>query len=118
MPSWDVDQSSRYITIRVKASPFKITIIQAYAPRTDYDDNDSEHFYDQLQEVVDQTPKKDIIVVWGDWSAKIEDACKNWKGTCDQNCKPETNKTRLEAARILQLQQPEGGEHTWFTQTI
>ena len=73
----------------------KITVIQAYAPRTDYDDNDSEHFYDQLQEVVDQTPKKDIIVVWGDWSAKIEDACKNWKGICDQNCKPETNKRGL-----------------------
>ena len=70
--------SSRLITIRLKASPFNITIIQAYAPTTDYDDDDIEDIYDQLQEVIDQAPKKDILVVQGDWNAKIgEDASKN-----------------------------------------
>ena len=65
--------SSRLIAIRLKASPINIIIIQAYTPRTDYDDDDVEDFYDQLQEVVDQTSKKDIIVVQGDWNAKIEE---------------------------------------------
>ena len=42
--------SSRLITIRLRAAPFNITIIQAY-----YDDNKIEEFYDQLQNVIDQT---------------------------------------------------------------
>ena len=88
--------SSRLITIRLKASPFDITIIQAYAPTTDYDNDDIEDFYDQLQEVIDQAPKKDILVVQGDWNAKIgEDASKNWKGTCGQYCNPVTNERGL-----------------------
>ena len=69
---------SRLITIRLKATHFNITVIQAYAPTSDYDDDDIEDFYDQLQEVIGQVPKKDIIVVQGDWNAKIgEDASKN-----------------------------------------
>ena len=93
--------SSRLITIRLKASPFNITIIPAYAPTTDYDDDDIEDFYDQLQEVIDQTPKKDILVVQGDWNVKIgEDASKNWKGTCGQYFNPETNERGL---RLLEF---------------
>ena len=85
--------SSRLITIRLKASPFNITIIQAYAQTTDYDDVDIEDFYDQLQEIIDQAPQKDILVLQGDWNAKIrEDASKNWKGTCGHYCYPETTK--------------------------
>ena len=93
--------SSRLITIRLKASPFNITIIQAYAPTTDYDDSDIEDFYDQLQEVIDQTPKKDILVVQGDWNAKTgEDASKNWRETSGQYCNPETNERGL---RLLEF---------------
>ena len=58
--------SSRLITIRL----INITIVQAYAPTSDYDDNKIEEFYDQLQNVIDQTPKKDILVVQGDWNEK------------------------------------------------
>ena len=84
--------SSRLITIRLKASPFNIIIvIQAYAPTTDYDDEDIEDFYDQLQGVIDQTPKK-YILVQREWNAKLgEDASKNWKGTCGQYFNPEIN---------------------------
>ena len=49
--------SSRLITI---------TVVQVYAPTSDYDDNDVEEFYDRPQNVIDQTPKKDILVVRGD----------------------------------------------------
>ena len=41
--------SSRLITIRLRAVTFNITIVQAYAPTSDYDDNKIEEFYDQLQ---------------------------------------------------------------------
>ena len=54
--------SSRLITIRLRAVPFNITKVQVYAPKSDYDDNEIEEFYDQLQNVIDQTPKKDILV--------------------------------------------------------
>ena len=64
--------SSRLITIRLRTVPFNITIVQAYAPTSDYDDNKVEQFYDQLQNVIDQTPMKDILVVQGDWNAKVQ----------------------------------------------
>ena len=48
---------------------------------SDYDHNEIEEFYDQLQNVIDQTPKKDILVVQGDWNAKVgRDVCGNWQG--------------------------------------
>ena len=93
--------SSQLITIHLQASPFNITIIQAYAPTTDYDDDDIEDIYDQLQEVTDQAPKKDILVVQGEWNAKVrEDASKNWKGTCSHYCNPETKERGM---RLLEF---------------
>ena len=75
--------SSRLIVIRLRASVFKITIIQVYAPTSDYDDDAVKDFHDRLQEILDQSRKKDILVVLGDWNAKVgEDVLKNWKGTC------------------------------------
>ena len=85
--------SSRLITIRLRASPFNITTIQAYAPTTDYDDDDIEDFYNQLQVNIDQAPKTDILVVQGDWNAQTGEAVsKNWKKTCGQYCNPEEMK--------------------------
>ena len=54
--------SSRLIIIRLRSVPFNITIIQAHTQTSDYDDNETEELYDQLQYVIDQTPKKDILV--------------------------------------------------------
>ena len=58
--------SSRLISIRLRAAPFNITIIQVNAPTFRHDDSGVDHFYQQLQETIDQTPKKDILVVQGD----------------------------------------------------
>ena len=70
--------SSRLITIRLRAVPFDITIVQAYAQTSDYDDNEIEEFYDHLQNVTDQTLKKDILLVKGDWNANVgRDICGN-----------------------------------------
>ena len=45
--------------------------MMVYAPTSDHDDNEVDHFYQRLQEIIDQTPKKDILVVQGDWNAKV-----------------------------------------------
>ena len=50
--------SSRLMTVRLRASPFNITIIQVYAPISSYDDSDIDEFYRELQSLVDQTPKR------------------------------------------------------------
>ena len=61
--------SSRLISSRLRAVPFNITIIQVYAPTSGHDDSKVDHFYQQLKETIDQTPKKDILVSQGDWNA-------------------------------------------------
>ena len=59
------------MTVRLRASPFNITIIQVYAPTSSYDDNEVDEVYRELQSLVDQTPKQDILAVQGDWNAKV-----------------------------------------------
>ena len=93
--------SSRLITIRLRAVPFNITIVQAYAPTSDYDDNKIEEFFYQLQNIIDQTPKKDILVVQVDWNAKVgRDACRNWQGICGPICNDDTTERGL---RLLEF---------------
>ena len=84
--------SSRLISIRLRAAPLNITIIQAYAPTSGHDDSEIDHFYQQLQETTDQTPKKDILVEQGDWNAKVgKDAQADWGEVCGPCCNVETN---------------------------
>ena len=101
--------SNRLITIRLRDKPFNITIIQAYAPASAYSKEDEEVFYEELQKVLNKTPKKDIrllllyyiLVVQGDWNAKIgEDAYENWKGTCGRHCNIKSNERGL---RLLEF---------------
>ena len=84
--------SNRLITIHLKAVPLNITIVQAFAPTSDYENNEIEGFYDQLRIVIDQKPKKDILVVQGDWNAKVgKDASENWQGICGPFCSDDIN---------------------------
>ena len=93
--------SSRIITIRFKASPFNISILQAYAPTTNHSDDEAEDFYNQLQGVIDEVPKGDILIVQGDWNAKVgEDAQTHWPGTSGPSCNPRTNERGL---RLLEF---------------
>ena len=80
--------SSRLISIRLRAAPFNITIIQIYEPTSGHDDSEVDHFYQQLQETIDQTPKKDILVVQGDWNAKVgKDVQADWGEVCGPYCR-------------------------------
>ena len=107
--------SSRLITIRLRAVPFNITLVQAYAPTSDYDDDKIEELYDQLQNVIDQTPKKDILVVQGDWNAEVgRDACRNWQGICGPFCNDDTNERGLRLLEFATF----NDEHIWSSQSI
>ena len=69
-----------------------MTIIQVYAPTSDYDDSEVEDLYGQLQEVIEEMPEKDNLIVLGDWNAKVGmDAQNNWQDTCGPFCNAETN---------------------------
>ena len=84
--------SSRIITIRLNATPFNMIVIQVYAPTSDHDESEVEDFYGQLQEVIEETPKKDNLIVLGDWNAKVgKDAQTNRQDTCGHFCNVETN---------------------------
>ncbi|XP_063600669.1 craniofacial development protein 2-like [Penaeus indicus] len=71
--------SSRIITIRLKAQAISLTIMQIYAPISDSEDNDVELFYQELDEVIRKINKKGVLIIQGDWNAKIgADAYENF----------------------------------------
>ena len=93
--------SSRLISIRLRAAPFTITIIQVYASTCGHDDSEVNHFYQQLQETIDRTPKKYILVVQGDWNAKGgKDAQADWGQVYGPYCHVEKNERGL---RLLEF---------------
>ena len=84
--------ASRLISIRLRAYPFNITVIQVYAPTTDYSDDQIEHFYSQLRRITNQAPKKDILIVQGDWNAKVgKDIQENWQDIYGPFCNATTS---------------------------
>ena len=71
--------SSRVITARFNATPFKLTVIHVYAPTSASSDDEIEIFYDSIEHALTQTPKEDIIIVTGDWNAKIGSDNTHWE---------------------------------------
>ena len=63
--------SDRIITLRLQAHPMNITFVQVYAPTTEANDEEMDAFYGLVQEALDRIPKKDIVILMGDWNAKI-----------------------------------------------
>ena len=105
--------SSRIICMRLRATPFNISIVQAYAPTSDYSDEAIEDFYSQLQEVLVKIPKKDFLVVQGDWNAKIgSDAHKDWVGVCGAHANAQTNERGL---RLLESASSNSRRWTWHS---
>lgn len=58
--------SGRLIIICLGATPFNITVIQAYAPISYYSEEDTEEFCNRVKNTIDKAPKKDIIIIQGD----------------------------------------------------
>ena len=62
-------KNDRMISVRFQGKPFNITVIQVYAP-TSADEAEVERFYEDLQDLLELTPKKDVLFIIGDWNAK------------------------------------------------
>ena len=59
------------ISVRFQGKPFNITVIQVYAPTSNAEEAEVEQFYEDLQDFLELTPKKDVHFITGDWNAKI-----------------------------------------------
>ena len=58
------------ISVRFQGKPFNIAVIQVYAP-TSNAEAEVEGFYEDLQDILELTPKKDVLFIIGDWNAKV-----------------------------------------------
>ena len=59
------------ISVRFQGKPFNITAIQVYAPISKAEEAEVEQFYEDLQDLLELTPKKDGLFIIGDWNAKV-----------------------------------------------
>ena len=59
------------ISVCFQGIPFNITVIQAYAPISNSEEAEVEWFYEDLQDLVELTPQKDVLFIIGDWNAKV-----------------------------------------------
>ena len=59
------------ISVHFQGKPFNITVIQVYVPTTNAKEAKVESFCEELQELTELTPKKDVLFIIGDWNAKV-----------------------------------------------
>ena len=64
-------KNDRMIPVHLQGKPFNITVIQVYAPTSNTQETEVEWFYEDLQDLLELTPKKDVLFIIGDWSAKV-----------------------------------------------
>ena len=60
------------ISVHFQGRSFNITVIQVYARTTTVEEAEVEWFYEDLQDLLELTPKKDVLFITGDWNAKVE----------------------------------------------
>ena len=65
-------KNDRMISVRFQGKPFSITVNQVYAPTSNAKEAEVEQFYEDLQDLLELTPKKDVLFIVGDWKAKQE----------------------------------------------
>ena len=64
-------KNDRIISVRLQGKPFSITVIQAYAPTSNAEEAEDEQFCEDLQDLLELTPKRDVLFIIGDWNAKV-----------------------------------------------
>ena len=64
-------KNNRMISVRFQGKSFTIMVIQAYAPTSNAEEAEVEQFYEDLQDLLELTPKKDVLFIIGDWNAKV-----------------------------------------------
>ena len=64
-------KNTRMISVRFQGKPFNIMVIQVYALTSNAEEAEVERFYEDLQDLLELTPKKDVLFIIGDWNAKV-----------------------------------------------
>ena len=64
-------KNDRMISVRLQGKPFNITVIQVYMPTSNAEETEVERFYEDLPDLLELTPKKDVLFLIGDWNAKV-----------------------------------------------
>ena len=59
------------ISVHLQGKQFNNTVIQVYAPTSNAEEAEGERFYEDLQDLLELTPKKDVLFIIGDWNAKV-----------------------------------------------
>ena len=60
------------ISVPFQGKPFNITVIQVYAPTTDTKEAEVDQFYEDLEDLLELTPKKDVLFIIRDWNSKVK----------------------------------------------
>ena len=61
-------KNDRMISVRLQGKSFNITVIQVYVPTSNAEEAEVERFYEDLQDLLELTPKKDVLLIIGDWN--------------------------------------------------
>ena len=64
-------KNNRKISVHFQGKPFNITVIQIYALTSNAEEAEVERFYEDLQDLLELTPKKDVLFIIGDWNANV-----------------------------------------------
>ena len=64
-------KNDRMVSVRFRGKPFNITVIQVYAPTSNAEEAEIEWFYEDLQDLLELTPKKDVLFITGGWNANV-----------------------------------------------
>ena len=64
-------KNDRMISVHFQGKPFNITIIQVYAPTSNAEEAEVEQFYEDLQDLPELTPKRDVLFIIENWNAKV-----------------------------------------------
>ena len=64
-------KNNRMISVRFQGKPFNITVIQVYALTSNAKEAEVEWFYEDLQDLLELIPQKDVLFIIGDWNAKV-----------------------------------------------
>ena len=64
-------KNNRIISVRFQGKPFNITVIQVFAPTSNAEEAEVERFHEDLQDLLELTPNKDVLFIIGDWNAKV-----------------------------------------------
>ena len=65
-------KNDRMVSVHSQGKPFNITVIQVYGPTSNAEEAEAERFYEDLQDLLEVTPKKDVLFIIGYWNAKVE----------------------------------------------